>query len=113
VPAAAQISAKDNAPDAVGEVPARQTVVAAVGSAPIADSDLALQRGGQALTLTDQKLEALVSGNSIDGGYRAGDVTLSGSALSNFNGFGNLVINTGAQTSLQAAMNVTINITGD
>ena len=37
-------------------------------------------------------------------------VSLSDNALSGFNGVGNVLINTGAQVSLQAGMNLTINI---
>jgi hypothetical protein len=35
---------------------------------------------------------------------------MSDNAFTNFNGMGNVVINTGAQANLQSAMNLTINL---
>jgi hypothetical protein len=80
--------------------------------APIALSDSALDelRGGESMVVTNQTLVAITSGNVINGDYAAGNVSISDNALSNFNGLGNLLINTGAQVSLQTGMNVTINI---
>jgi hypothetical protein len=75
------------------------------------DGDLQQLRGGETLVVTDQTLVAVTSGNVINGNYTAGPVSISDMALSNFNGFGNLLINTGAQVSLQTGMNVTINVT--
>lgn len=76
----------------------------------VSDLHLAQARGGESLLISDQTLQSLIGGNSIDGGYQAGDVTISDAALSSFSGFGNIVINTGAQTSLQAAMNIIVNL---
>jgi hypothetical protein len=80
--------------------------------APVALSDSALDalRGGESMVVTNQTLVAITSGNVINGDYAAGNVSISDNALSNFNGLGNLLINTGAQVSLQTGMNVTINI---
>ena len=78
--------------------------------AAISDEELDGQRGGQAIILTNQSMTAITSGNVLNGGYTAGAVSLSDNALSNFNGIGNLLINTGAQVSLQTGMNITINI---
>ena len=58
----------------------------------------------------NQTLVAITSGNVIAGDYVAGNVSLSDNALSNFSGIGNVLINTGAQVSLQTGMNVTINV---
>lgn len=78
--------------------------------APVADSELDKLRGGQELVITNQTLVAVTSGNTINGNYTAGDISLSDFALSNFNGVGNLLINTGGQVSLQTGMNLTINV---
>jgi hypothetical protein len=79
--------------------------------APISDSDLTQISVGQPMVIGAQTLSALSQGNSIVGDYTAGDVTLSDNALSGFNGIGNVVINTGAQSSLQAGMNLIVNVT--
>jgi hypothetical protein len=68
------------------------------------------QRGGEQLIVTNQTLTAITQGNVLNGDFLAGDVNLSDSALSSFNGVGNILINTGAQVSLQTGMNLTINI---
>jgi hypothetical protein len=67
-------------------------------------------RGGQTIVVGNQTLTAVTTGNVINGDYRAGDVSLSDNAFSNFNGVGNLAINTGAQVSLQSAVNLVINV---
>ncbi|MGH6634041.1 hypothetical protein [Sphingopyxis sp.] len=74
------------------------------------DNELDTLRGGQSIVITNQTLDSLVSGNVLNGDYTAGSVTLSDFALSNFNGVGNLLINTGAQVSAQSGMNLTINL---
>jgi len=74
------------------------------------DNELATLRGGQSLVITNQTMDSIVSGNVLNGDYAAGAVTLSDFALSNFNGVGNLLINTGAQVSAQSGMNLTINL---
>jgi hypothetical protein len=74
------------------------------------DNELDTLRGGQSLVITNQTMESIVSGNVLKGDYTAGAVTLSDFALSNFNGVGNLLINTGAQVSAQSGMNLTINL---
>jgi hypothetical protein len=76
----------------------------------ISDGDLGELRGGDAIVVGTQTLTAINSGTVINGNYTAGNIRISDNALSNFNGLGNLVINTGAQNNLQSAMNVTINI---
>jgi hypothetical protein len=75
----------------------------------LADGDLIELRGGQAIVVGNQTLTAISNGNAFNGNYVAGSIALTDNALSNFNGLGNLVINTGAQNNLQSAMNVTIN----
>jgi hypothetical protein len=76
----------------------------------VGNDELVEQRGGEQLIVTNQTLTAITQGNVLNGDFLAGDVTLSDSALSSFNGVGNILINTGAQVSLQTGMNLTINI---
>ncbi|HVU29949.1 MAG TPA: hypothetical protein VHE36_06065 [Sphingomicrobium sp.] len=76
----------------------------------LSNADLDQLRGGESVVVTNQTLTAMTSGNVINGNYSAGDVSLSDNAFSNFNGLGNVLINTGAQVSLQTGMNVTINV---
>jgi hypothetical protein len=76
----------------------------------LSNDELNEQRGGEQLIVTNQTLTAITQGNVLNGDFLAGDVNLSDSALSSFNGVGNILINTGAQVSLQTGMNLTINI---
>lgn len=78
--------------------------------APITDDDLDGLRGGQTLVLGNQTLNAITSGNTLQGDYVAGDISISDNALTAFTGMGNFAINTGAQVSLQSGMNVVINV---
>jgi hypothetical protein len=75
----------------------------------LTDSDLADLRGGAAVVIGTQTLIAISTGSVLNGNFTAGAVSLTDNAFSNFNGFGNLVINTGALNNLQSGMNVTIN----
>jgi hypothetical protein len=82
----------------------------AAAEAILDDADLESLRGGETVILTSQTMMAITTGNVIHGDYIAGSVTLSDLALSNFNGLGNILINTGGQVSLQTGMNVTVNV---
>jgi hypothetical protein len=75
----------------------------------LSDAELGRNRGGQSVASGIQNLTGITQGNVINGNYVAGEVTISDNALTNFNGVGNIAINTGAQVSLQSAMNLTIN----
>jgi hypothetical protein len=75
----------------------------------LSDEELDAARGGATIVVGNQTLNAVNSGGVINGDFSAGSISLSDNALTNFNGFGNLVINTGAQNNLQSGMNVTIN----
>lgn len=77
---------------------------------PLKDSELGEYRGGETLVTGNQALTAITSDNVLNGNYTSGTVTFSDRALSNFNGLGNFAVNTGAQVSLQSAMNLTINV---
>lgn len=72
--------------------------------------ELAEMRGGAQTAVNQQNFISDNSGGTIGGDFNAGDVSISDNALSNFNGLGNIVINTGAQSSLQAGLGVTINV---
>lgn len=76
----------------------------------LADAELSDLRGGEAIVIANQTMSSITAGNNIGGDAIGGGVSLSDSALSSFTGFGNIVINTGSQVSLQSGMNVTINI---
>lgn len=66
--------------------------------------------GSGGVAVANQTLSAISSGDSTFGSYTAGAVNITSSALSNFNGFGNITINTGALSQLQSAMNITVNV---
>lgn len=76
----------------------------------VADEDLLGLRGGQALVIANQTMTAINTGSVLNGDYTAGSISFSDNALANFNGFGNVVVNTGAQNNLQSGLNLTINI---
>jgi hypothetical protein len=81
-----------------------------IAFAALTDEELGEERGGATVMVANQSLVAITAGNVLTGGYSAGSVSLSDFALSNFNGIGNLMINTGAQVNLQTGMNLTINV---
>jgi hypothetical protein len=117
VPVSAQVLPPDAmAPTIVKTVVAEAVTVPATSlprdrkSPMLNDTELNTLRGGQSLVITNQTMDSVVSGNVLKGDYTAGAVTLSDFALSNFNGVGNLLINTGAQVSAQSGMNLTINL---
>lgn len=117
VPVSAQLPPPGPAaPLVVDAVPAEVHMAPTLPVAPerkspmLNDNELDTLRGGQSLVITNQTMDSIVSGNVLNGDYTAGSVTLSDLALSNFNGVGNLLINTGAQVSAQSGMNLTINL---
>lgn len=86
------------------------TVEPVAESIAVADEDLLVLRGGQALVIANQTMTAINTGSVLNGDYTAGSISFSDNALANFNGFGNVVVNTGAQNNLQSGLNLTINI---
>ncbi len=79
--------------------------------AKINAEDLAKLSGGKEVvtSLTDQDLTAVNTGNTISAAQvSSGNISLSGGALSNFNGVGNVVVNTGHNNNLQSSMSVTV-----
>lgn len=106
--AASNVSAQTVAEDAKSQTPA--TAEQQSESPLLSMTELEDMRGGTQIAINNQTLNAENSGNSIGGDFTAGDVSLADNALSSFNGLGNFVFNTGAQSSLQAGLSVTINI---
>ena len=71
-------------------------------------------RGGQSdvFVLTEQNLSA-VNGSQMQGAtIGSGQIFLDGGALSNFDGVGNFILNTGHQNNIQSAINLTIVLSG-
>ncbi|OWR00958.1 hypothetical protein CDQ91_00560 [Sphingopyxis witflariensis] len=116
-PALGQTTAPNNPSDTAMVDAASMSAATSTTQAPsdpkspmLTNDELDSLRGGETLVITNQTLNAITSGNILNGDYAAGAVTLSDNALSNFNGVGNLLINTGAQVSVQSGMNLTINL---
>lgn len=89
-------------------VPAAQSQTADAASVMSLD-DLKDMRGGTQTAINSQTIISQITGNTIEGDFTAGHVSFSDNALSGFNGLGNIVVNTGALSSLQATLGVTIN----
>lgn len=111
----ASVPAAASADDAIGVVLSGAESAAAeevAGLETVDAADLAAISGGDVHVedsiMSTQELTAVNSDNSITGDVHAGDVNLSGDALRGFNGVGNFVVNTGAQSNLQGS--ITINI---
>lgn len=65
--------------------------------------------GGVAVAVTNQDLNAVNTGNTINAGQvTTGDITLGSGALAGFSGVGNFLMNTGANNNLQSTMSVTV-----
>lgn len=100
--------------------------VGEIASLAVPPAELAAQPAGEALSLdemgdisagdstfvealTRQQLNGTTTGNSVVANtVTSGDVNFSPSALSGFNGVGNFVVNTGANNTLQGAINISI-----
>lgn len=108
--AAPETETNGRAPPAAVPAPRASAPVEASDSRVLTDLEMRDARGGEGIIVTNQTLTAITNGNILAGGYTAGAVSLSDNALSGFNGVGNLLINTGAQNSLQTGMNLTINV---
>ena len=89
--------------DATGN-DARTPATSDHGSPILSLDQLDSMRGGTQVAINNQSLIAENTGNTINGDFAAGDVNLEDNAFSSFNGLGNFVFNTGAQSSLQAGM---------
>jgi hypothetical protein len=66
-------------------------------------------QGADVEVLTTQQLTGATSNNTVNAGtVISGPVTFSENALSGFSGVGNFVINTGANNTLQGAINISV-----
>ena len=95
------------------DVPAVEHSSAQPGSeAPIPTSEMASLSGGEGVdvkVLTQQQLTGATSGNTVNAGtVTSGAVNFSDNALSGFRGIGNFVVNTGANNTLQGAINISV-----
>lgn len=82
--------------------------------AVLTDVDLAdgEQSGKGAVSLTDQDLTAVNTGNVINAGnVGSGAISMSDAALAGFNGIGNFTFNTGHNNNLQSSLSVTVIVT--
>ncbi len=65
--------------------------------------------GVDIVTITDQTLSAINTGNTVTGDtVGSGQVTLGSGAFSGYSGLGNFVINTGHNNNLQSSMSVSV-----
>jgi len=94
-------------PDAAKVEPAPVETKAALSSAELAD--LAGGQGVEVAVLTRQQLTGTTTGNTVTAGtMTSGAVNFAENALSGFSGVGNFVINTGANNTLQGAINISV-----
>lgn len=110
--AALLLSAGPATAQAVSAAPAAVSPPATSTNTPLPLEEMQALSGGQGVNVevvTRQQLTGTTSGNTITTGtLTSGDVTFSDDALSNFSGVGNFVINTGANNTLQGAINISI-----
>jgi len=112
IPAAPALS--QDAPPTPRPDVATDNAIAVDPPAPAALDDTALQdlNGRQGVTVvaaSEQLLNAINSGNSVNGQtIGSGDIVIGAGAFSGFNGIGNFVMNSGHNNNLQGA--ITINI---
>ena len=107
--AAAPIGAQQTGAEAY-TAPALSDHIAPNIEAMLSMDELDEMRGGAQIAINNQLLNTQNTGNTIEGDFTAGDISIADNAFSNFSGLGNFVFNSGAQSSLQAGMSVTINI---
>ena len=109
--AAQQVGGETNMAPATSTSTAPAIAAEGQSDSPMLSMDeLDEMRGGAQIAINNQLLNAKNTGNTINGDFTAGDVSLADNAFSNYSGLGNFVFNTGAQSSLQAGMSVTINV---
>jgi len=100
---------KPSAPPPHLDVPA---VVQSTAEAPVPPAEMASLSGGEGVdvaVLTRQQLTGTTTGNTVNAGtVTSGAVNFSDNALSGFRGIGNFVVNTGANNTLQGAINISV-----
>jgi hypothetical protein len=78
----------------------------------LSSEEMAALSGGDSVSVevsTRQQLTGTTTGNTITAGtLTSGPVTFSQDSLSGFNGIGNFVVNTGANNTLQGAINISV-----
>jgi hypothetical protein len=104
---------KPSAPPPHLDVPAvEQSTARPPADAPVSASEMASLSGGEGVDvkmLTQQQLTGATTGNTVNAGtVTSGAVNFSGNALSGFRGIGNFVVNTGANNTLQGAINISV-----
>jgi len=91
------------------DIPAAEQPAA---QAPLPASEMASLSGGEGVdvtVLTRQQLTGATTGNTVNAGtMTSGAVNFSDNALSGFRGIGNFVVNTGANNTLQGAINISV-----
>lgn len=94
------------------EPEARSPVATTTPAQTLTVEELEGASGGQGVSidvLTRQQLSGTTTGNTVNAGtLTSGDVTFGADALDGFSGVGNFVINTGANNTLQGAINISI-----
>jgi hypothetical protein len=95
--------------------PARADVAAVEQPKPdvrLSSSEMASLAGGEGVdvaVLTRHQLTGATTGNTVNAGtVTSGAVNFSDNSLSGFRGIGNFVINTGANNTLQGAINISV-----
>jgi hypothetical protein len=80
----------------------------------VAESELAVLRGGQAtdddVLVNDTALSITVSGNSVGDGVMSGGVSVDGSAFSSSQGIQSTMVNTGHNVSMSSVINLIVNL---
>jgi hypothetical protein len=86
---------------------------ARIAAKPVSDAELQALSGGQAISINENQLKSMTTGNTVNatGSVNNGPVNLSAGAFSGFSGLGNFVINTGNNNTLQGNMSVNITMT--
>lgn len=106
-PAAAQILGSE--PPLLVVPPPQVEDLAVLSDEDLADDE---QSGKGAVSLTDQDLTAVNTGNTINAGtVGSGAISMSDAALAGFNGIGNFTFNTGHNNNLQSSLSVTVIVT--
>jgi len=81
---------------------------AMAGFAVVEEAALSEIRGGEGTVMNLQDLEAVVSGNTVQGTVNTGDSTIGGNAFSNLDGISSVVVNTGNNVSIQSSTVVNV-----
>ena len=92
--------------------PSAEAVQSTSAATAMSTEEMAAASGGQGVSvevLTRQQLNGSTSGNTVNAGtITSGPVSFGADALDGFSGVGNFVINTGANNTLQGAINISV-----